>query len=293
VIRTSVRNGFAAARAGAGGKSGGGAAGAPAQTGRPAASRPDTRPAEPAPARAAAPASVPASQPAPVAPRSTIGQTPLRRIAPKSHPTQADADQNPAQQPPATGFGFARVLGALAVVLGLIFSLRWLLGRSLHPAGMAGASGAVQVLSRSPLSPRQHLLVLRVGRRLIVAADCNGQLSSLSEITDPDEVAALVGQVRDEKLTAASKSFGNLLGRWRRGDDGHGNDGSDDHGDPDDFPRVPPDVFDAARERHADRHDRGDHDRDEATDPSVASARGELNSLMERVRLISHQFKKS
>jgi flagellar biogenesis protein FliO len=287
VIRTSVRIGFAPASVAAciiciA------AATAPtaAQTGRPATSRPATRPVEPAPARAAAQAPAPTSQPSPAPARSSIGQTPLRRDTPKTQPSRADGGKSPAQQPAATGFGFARVMGALALVLGLIFFLRWVLGRSLHPAGLAGASGAVQVLSRSPLSPRQHLLLLRVGRRLIVAADCNGQLSSLSEITDPDEVAALVGQVRDEKLTTGSKSFGNLLGRWRRG----GDDPPDNDADADDFPRVPPDVFDSARER---RSDRGEADPDAADDPTVASTRGELNSLMERIRLISHQFKKS
>jgi flagellar biogenesis protein FliO len=205
---------------------------------------------------------------------------------PRTQPARADGKAAPQQTVPQ-GFDFAKVLGALAVVLGLIFMLRWILGRSLHPVGMAGTSGAVQVLSRSPLSPRQHLLLLRVGRRLIVAADCNGQLSSLSEITDPDEVASLVGQVRTEKLSAASKSFGNLLGRWRRGPDEHADTG----GDADDFPRVPPDVFDTAADR---RSERSGADGDESEEPSsVASTRGELNSLMERVRLISHQFKKS
>jgi hypothetical protein len=42
-------------------------------------------------------------------------------------------------------------------------------------------------------------------------------MNSLSEITDPDEVAALVGQLREEKLAvAANIAFGGLLGRMRR-----------------------------------------------------------------------------
>lgn len=227
----------------------------------------------PAAARGASSSPAPTSRPANTL--TSAPQIPLRRGPAQTQPTREGTNKAAAQQPAAPGFGFARVLGALAVVLTLIFSLRWLLRRSLQSGPAAGATGAMQVLSRSPLSPRQHLVLLRVGRRLIVAADCNGQLSSLSEITDPDEVAALVGQLRDEKLTAASKSFGNLLGRWRR---------AEEQTDPDaeEFPRVPPDVYDATYERGPG-----------GEDASAANARGDLNGLVERVRLISQQFKKS
>jgi hypothetical protein len=140
-------------------------------------------------------------------------------------------------------------------------------------AGVPGATNAVQVLTRSPVAQRQQVLLVRVGRRLLVVSDCNGQLSPLSEITDPDEVAALVGQLRDEKLTAASTSFGNLLGRWRRGA------GPDD--EEEDFPRAAPDVPGRAD---------GAEDED---DPAAVAASQELSGLVERVRLLSSQFKRT
>ena len=252
------------------------AAAAPvAQPGRQPATRPTTTPSEIAPSRAAVPSPAPASQPTT---RSAAGQVPLRRDAAQTQPVRATS-RTTVPQPEAPGLDFGRVLGALAIVLGIIFALRWVLRRTLQPGMVAGATGAVQVLSRSPLSPRQHLLLLRVGRRLIVAADCNGQLSSLSEITDPDEVAALVGQVRDEKLTSASKCFGNMLGRWKQATEEQGGDAEEE------FPRVPPDVYDGPRGGEA-PEGRGE-------DAAVAGARGEIHSLTERVRLISHQFKQS
>jgi flagellar biogenesis protein FliO len=223
---------------------------------------------------------VPASQPfTPI--RSGVGQVPLRRDFSQTQASRAATTKAFVEQP-AAGFELGRVAAALAIVLGLIFALRWVMRRTLQPGMMVGATGAVQVLTRSPLSPRQHLLLLRVGRRLIVAADCNGQLSSLSEITDPDEVAALVGQVRDEKLTSASKCFGNMLGRWRSGTDDAGEDGGEE------FPRVPSDVYDAPPPRRDDANALADGD-----DAAVAGARGEINNLMDRVRLLSQQFKKS
>jgi flagellar biogenesis protein FliO len=207
--------------------------------------------------------------------RSEIGQAPIRRDVSRPDSTRAtQADP----QPTVPGFDLPKVAGALALVLALIFTLRWLLRRSMNAAGLPGATHAVQVLTRSPVSPRQQVLLVRVGRRLLVVADCNGQLNSLSEISDPDEVAALIGQLHDEKLTAASGSFGNLLGRWRRA----GGDGDDAEGD-EEFPRAAPDV--PERRRGED----GGADADD--DPSVASARGEILGLVERVRLLSNQFK--
>ena len=237
------------------------------------------------------PAAPAASQPAAV--RSQIGQTQIRDTARRGGATTApagDGAENAADPAPAgTGYDISRVVGALAIVLGLIFALRWVLRRSINPAGAPGATNAVQVLTRSPLSPRQQLLLVLVGRRLIVVADCNGQLNALSELTDPDEVAALVGQLRDEKLSAASNSFGNLLGRLRRGADERMADG-DGGAEDESFPRVPHDMPELAREHRGGR-DAGPVDEDEAG-PSVASAQNEIQGLMERVRVISNQFRR-
>lgn len=224
----------------------------------------------PATAQAIKPSTRPATQPTTRAVQSALGQAAIRRDVARPEPTRAST---PGTQPTTPGFDLPKVAGALALVLGLIFALRWLLKRSMNSAGLPGATNVLQVLTRTPLAPRQQVLLLRVGRRLLVVADCNGQLNSLSELSDPDEVAALVGQLRDEKLGAASGAFGNLLGRWRRATD-------TEDADAEQFPRVAPDV----PERPAD--ERGD-------DPSVESARTELSSLVERVRLLSNQFKRT
>ena len=248
------------------------------------AGRSTTKPVRsPEQAPSAAAAQPPASQPLAAVPRSAIDQRLICRDPPRGGPTEASAsaESAPALTPPT--FNLPRVLGALTLVLGLIFVLRYVLRRSIHAGALPGATNAVQVLTRSPLSPRQQLLLVRVGRRLLVVSDCNGQLNSLSEITDADEVAALVGQLRDEKLTSASRSFGNLLGMWRRGDDAGGEEGAEaEDADREEYPREAPDV--PARTR--------DDEGDEAADPSVATARSEIHGLMERVRLMSHQFKR-
>ena len=243
------------------------------------------------------PASQPTSRPAQAAAtvpvRSQLGQTAIRDSSTRPTTATASADDETVAdiKPGSAGFDISRVVGALAIVLGLIFALRWLLRRSINPAGMPGATNVVQVLTRSALSPRQQLLLVRVGRRLIVVADCNGQLNALSELTDPDEVAALVGQLRDEKLSAASHSFGNLLGRLRRGADERMSDG-DGGAEDESFPRVPHDTPELARDRRGGREGLVAGDPEDDGDPSVASAQNEIQGLMERVRLISNQFRR-
>jgi flagellar biogenesis protein FliO len=235
-------------------------------------------------ASAATPSTRPATRPAPAPARSQVDERLIYRDTPRPDPARAAASSAPTTRPTLPGNDLPRVAGALALVLGLIFALRWLFKRSVNPAALPGATNAVQVLTRSHLSPRQQLLLVRVGRRLLVVSDCNGQLNSLSEITDPDEVASLVGQLRDEKLTTASRTFGNLLGIWR---------GATEQPEPDDdtgageetYPRAAPDV-------PAPGADDDDPDAQPDDDPTVLSARSEIHGLLERVRGISGQLRR-
>ena len=95
-----------------------------------------------------------------------------------------------------------RTLAALAVVVGLIFLLRFVLRNVRGPAGGA-RSGAIQVLARATVAPRQQVIVVRVGSRVLVLGSGPGGLVSLCQLTDPEEVAHLAGaleQGRGEPL---------------------------------------------------------------------------------------------
>ena len=230
--------------------------------------RPTTRPAPAVAATGTAPAAI----------RSDIGQRTIRRDdsnASSTQPAGSPDGVGPASVAPVgSALGLSKVAGALAVVLALIFALWIATRRAFGATGASGSSRAVQLLSRTVLSPKQHLMLVRVGQRLIVVADSGGQMSALSEITDPDEVAALVGQVRDEKLTAAAPTFGGLLGRFRNAADA-GQTG---------------DEAEPARPAGGQGRDVETMDDD---GPETRSMRQEINGLMAKVRLLSHQFKGS
>jgi flagellar biogenesis protein FliO len=117
------------------------------------------------------------------------------------------AGQTAAPQQPTLDLDSGRVSLALIAVITLIFLLRWG-GKSLFPAAIAAGRGqTVKVLARCPLAPRQQVLLIQVGRRIVVAADCNSQLNSLCSITDADEVASLIGEIRRDKSSPISTPF--------------------------------------------------------------------------------------
>jgi flagellar biosynthetic protein FliO len=191
----------------------------------------------------------------------------------------AAATGNAARPPAGTGgFDLRRLVTALAVVLLLILLARWFARRFFGVAGATRSTRAVQVLSRSTLSPKQQLMLIRVGRRLLVVGDGGGQLNTLSEITDADEVAALVGQVQDDHSARATKSFGSLFGRMQ------GKFGEAEQQDAE-VDRRPEPAMAGPRAI--------DGDPEESEDPAVDAARQELSGLMDRVRMLSRQFKNS
>jgi flagellar biogenesis protein FliO len=170
---------------------------------------------------------------------------------------------------PGAGLDIQKVILSLGIVIGLIMLLRWA-AKWMFP-GQAGipASRAVQVVSRSVLSPRQQFLLLQVGRRLVVVADSPAGMNSVCEISDADEVAELLGQVRSQPSGALGKGFLTMFGRKRE-------------------------QFEMAEssdigERSA-LLDEGPSD--DADDPAVGMTREEIGGLMDKVRMLSRQFKR-
>lgn len=204
-------------------------------------------------------ANAPSATAIPALPKTALGEEPVRNST--DVPSTPLTPGAPAQP---QGLDYPRLLAALGIVIGLIFVLRWL-SRLFFPAATGrGKSRAVEVLARSPLSPKQQVMLLRVGRRLLVVGDSGSQMNALCEITDSDEVAALVGQLRDEKLQIPKRAFSSLFGRSRQ-------------------------AFDA--EEPAPDAAQNELREPEEEDVPVASAREELNGLRDRVRLLAEQFK--
>jgi flagellar biogenesis protein FliO len=161
---------------------------------------------------------------------------------------------------------------SLGIVLGLIFICRWA-ARWMFPGAAVGRSSQVmKILSRSVIAPKQQLLLIQVGRRLVVVGDCGQQMNALAEITDPDEVASLLGQLRAQpELPEAARPFAPLLGRAR-----------DEFGDLPVPPVTPP--FASGNDH--------DEEENELAAAGVVETRGELTGLTEKIRMLSRQLGK-
>ena len=100
-------------------------------------------------------------------------------------------------------------LAALGVVLGLLYGLKAVAAK-LGGITPARPSASVEVLSRTAVGAKGHVLLLRVGGRVLVVGDsAAGGLRTLDRIDDEDEVAELL-----RATTAAAGSgidFGALL----------------------------------------------------------------------------------
>ncbi len=149
-----------------------------------------------------------------------------------------------------------RLALALGIVLVAIFISHQVWKRMGMPGAAGRASGTLQVVSRLNITPKQQIMLVRVGRRLVLIGNSGGQMNSLCEIGDPEEAAALLGQTAVEREGSVSTSFKAVLG----GEEKHFED--------------PAETMEQEEE-----------------DPAVATTREEIHGLMEKVKGMSKQFR--
>jgi flagellar biogenesis protein FliO len=119
----------------------------------------------------------------------------------------------PSGSSSVTDFDSGRVALALIGVIALIVLLRYAAKQMFPSVVSAGRNRTVTVLARCALAPRQQVVLIKIGRRIVVAADCASQLTSLCQITDPDEVAALLGQIQSDKTAPVGSPFNSWFNR--------------------------------------------------------------------------------
>lgn len=192
-------------------------------------------------------------------PAGRFDDIPIRRDAPTTRATASDRDAT-ASAAPAIGLDLGRLAMSLAIVLGLIVVCAWVYRRLSGQASVPAATSVVRVLGRTALAPKQQILLIQVGRRVIVVGESNGQFAPLSEITDEDEIASLQGEDRPPEQRGL---FGRLLRREH-----------DELTLPTDTTELP---------------DAGTIDGGDAPPDAM---RSEIGSLLQRVRTLSSQFKK-
>ncbi|MBL8764903.1 MAG: flagellar biosynthetic protein FliO [Phycisphaerae bacterium] len=125
-----------------------------------------------------------------------------------------------------SAYGWLRTVGSTALVV-VLAAVVLVVARRLAPVGgLAGArrsrapAGILELLGRYPIGRGQMLLLLKVDRRIVLLSQSgsgylrgSGPMSVLCEITDPEEVAAILVRSRDEAGDSIAARFRTLLDR--------------------------------------------------------------------------------
>lgn len=101
---------------------------------------------------------------------------------------------------------------SLLLVVGLFLGVAWCYRKTVNTTIGSGLSKqVVHVLGRSSISPRQQMVLIRFGSKLLLVSVIQGEARTLSEITDPLEVDQLVGLCESGQAGSISNSFRSVL----------------------------------------------------------------------------------
>lgn len=105
----------------------------------------------------------------------------------------------------------------LAFVLVIIVALAWAARRLFPRVGRIGGEGAITVLSRCALSPKQSLCLVRLGRRIVLLGMTPDRINPLAEITDPDEAARLIAAASSQRAESFRSALVGMMSAYRPG----------------------------------------------------------------------------
>lgn len=80
-----------------------------------------------------------------------------------------------------------RTIGAVALVLGLLYGAMYAMKAISRRQGMGGVQGgAVSVIHRAHIAPKKSIYVIRVGKKAMVVGVTDVQISHLADLTEED-----------------------------------------------------------------------------------------------------------
>ncbi len=107
---------------------------------------------------------------------------------------------------------FVSLGSSLAIVIGLFLGVAVLYRKSLSAnLGRGLPKNVLQVLGKTTVAPRQQMLLLRFGSKLVLVSMIQGEARTISEITDPLEVDQLAGLCEGNSTGSATNSFREIL----------------------------------------------------------------------------------
>lgn len=137
----------------------------------------------------------------------------IRRKATTEAVGTTESNSPPAASP-AIGGSWLRTLGSLAGVVAMILFLAWG-AKSMRNVGGSNSrprkAGLIEVISRTSISQKQSLCLVRIGSRMVLVGVTPERLQALDVITDPDLVTGLAGEAARTQRVTEDRAFTNRL----------------------------------------------------------------------------------
>jgi flagellar biogenesis protein FliO len=170
-----------------------------------------------------------------ITPASVVAASPSQESAKSIQPSESPSESRPLGPPPkpiptksetsapSVDDGFlekidprsndiTKVIGALAIVVGLILLLRVFLRKSGGFVSNGGRpSGVVEILAKYPVGRGQNIVLLKVARRVVLLHQSGSSMTTLSEMTEPDEVAGLLTRLEAGSTERDAERFRKTL----------------------------------------------------------------------------------
>lgn len=135
----------------------------------------------------------------------TQSRTPLQ---PKSKSDDASISKSNG----GTAKMLVSIISSLVLVIGLFLGVALLYRKSISTTlGKGLPKNVVQVLGKTTIAPRQQLVLVRFGSKLVLVSMLQGEARTLSEITDPLEVDQLAGFCESGQSGSMASSFREIL----------------------------------------------------------------------------------
>lgn len=126
--------------------------------------------------------------------------------APQSNPA-ADRQQKSSWLDIKANKPISTVLTGLSIVLGAFLLLAWAVRRRMPKGAARLPDEIIEVLGRATIAAKQSLHLVRVGGKLIVVSVTPAGTETLTEITDPGEVARILAACQQHHAHSSSTAF--------------------------------------------------------------------------------------
>ena len=149
-----------------------------------------------------------------IKPANSIEQQPIRGAG-NAVAAKNSAGDTPAKTGGSAWGGAGQVIAARAIVVGLIFIGRALVRKFVPGAGAPSGKGVIEILARHPLAKNQSLVLVRIGSQIVALNQGRDASQSVLVISEPVEVARLIGQIEGKNPASMQAGFNRLLANAR------------------------------------------------------------------------------